>query len=374
MKTVKTFLLVSTLLVVSLLVGNSQVLAGNSDYDGGFAIKSEDSKFTIKVNGFTWARSTYFKPKEGDSQNNFHLGLGRIALSGNAFDPKASYFFQTEVSTFGNNNNISFIDWWHQYTFSPLLSVKMGRFIIPYSRQFYTHPGNLLFPDLSGADLAFNLPRAIGLMASGSKSKISYGAGVVNGIKALDGAPGESNQPGDELSYFGRVEVDILRPFGYLESSAAIAKQPELSIGAALARNQIDYESAGFQKLKVGDLTHNLTIDSGFRYQGLTLQTAYYFRPKDPADDKLEEVNDFGFYAQSGYQIIPGKFEVGARYSMVDFEGVSKTAEYTGGFNYYHSGHNLKFQVDYSLINTKIDGKDASTNDHQVRVQTQILF
>ncbi len=374
-KVIQTFLLVSTLLMVS-----SQVFAGLSDYDNGFMIASGDSQFTMKINGFTQARFTDYRPETGDSQDNFNLGLGRLAFSGKAFDSKASYFFQIEGSTFGNTNNISFIDWWTQYTVSPLLSVTTGRFILPYSRQFYTHPGNLLFTDLSAPDYAFNLPRAIGAMASGSKSKISYGVGVVNGVKALDGSPGENNPSGGELSFFGRVEVAILEPYGYMESTANTSEKPALSIGVAAARNEIDNaridNASGFQNVKVGDKTNNLTADAGFRYLGLTVQGAYYFRTKDPleADVKLESTNDFGFYGQAGYQIIPKKLELAARYALVDFEYVSKTTEYTGGLNYYLSGHNLKVQIDYSLINKEIDGKTGSTNDHQVRAQTQILF
>ena len=51
------------------------------------------------------------------------------------------------------------LDWWIGYDLGKPGSFQMGRFILPYSRQFYTHPGQLLFGDLSAADYAFNLQR-----------------------------------------------------------------------------------------------------------------------------------------------------------------------------------------------------------------------
>ena len=77
---------------------------------------------------------------------------------------------QYEASTFGNNNRVSALDWWMKYSFSPDLAVQAGRFILPYSRQFYTHPGNLLFSDLSAADYAFNLQRAVGTILAAIRS------------------------------------------------------------------------------------------------------------------------------------------------------------------------------------------------------------
>ena len=212
-------------------------------------------------------------------------------------------------------------------------------------------------------------------MASGSQDKISYGVGIVNNIAVLDAGPGvlgESNPPGGELSFFGRVELAILEPYGYMETTARLAAKPTLSIGVAAARNEIDRES-GLQNVAVGDITNNVTVDVGFRLQALTLQGAFHFRAKEPIGG-VDDLNDTGFYAQAGFQVMPEKFEVGTRVSMVDFEDVSTTFEYTVGCNYYLSGHNLKIQVDGSLIHTELEGTAESTNDFQIRAQTQILF
>ncbi len=365
-------------LLIFIIIGYFYVPNSNSDLfasdkNEGIVIIQSNPNLTMTVNGFAQARFTYYDAEYGKNQQNFNLALGRVALSGKAFHPNASYFFQIEGSTFGNSNNISFIDWVIKYKCTATgVVMQMGRIILPYSRQFYTHPGNLLFTDLSAADYAFNLPRALGVMASGSVARINYGVGVVNGIRALDSS-GEVNQPGNELSYFGRLEIDILKSFGYLESSASIVEQPQLSLGIAVAVNEID-NASGFQNLKVDDKTTNLTVDGGLRIKGFVLQSAYYSRENKPADSSISDYTDWGFYIQSGIQVVPEKLEIAARYSTVEFKNLSETFEYTTGVNYYVVNHHLKVQLDYSLIKTEMNNIDNTTQDHRIRFQTQALF
>lgn len=344
-------------------------------YDGGFYVRTEDGSFSLKVNGFAQARYTFFSPDEGEDNHNFDVALARLAFSGTVFDPKVAYFFQFEGSTFGNNNRISMLDWWMQYRFSPELAVKTGRFILPYSRQFYTHPGNLLFTDLSAADYAFNLQRAIGSHAGGQVGRLSYDIAATNSIRALD-AGGQQNF-GDEIAGLGRLELDILDSYGYLESSPTLPSAPQLSVGVAAAFNPID-EASGFQNVLPGDRTVNVTVDAGFRVGPLTLQAAGYYRNIDYQSGGSNG-DDWGYYGQIGYYIVPGRWELAARVSEVMFDNPNNPGvlgdgrEYTAGLNYYLYGHNVKLQLDYSFLeNDPFSGSDSE--DHRVRVQTQILF
>ena len=191
------------------------------------------------------------------------------------------------------------LDWWMQYSFSDQAKVQAGRFILPYSRQFYTHPGNLLFTDLSEADYAFNLQRAVGANLSGKVGKLSYHAVVTNSIRALD-AGGQQNR-GAEVAWQGRLEYDVLESYGYLESSPTPAAAPQLSLGIAAAFNPVD-DGSGFQNVMPGDRTANVTIDGGFRYQGLSFQAAGYYRRN--AFERLSQIgHDWGYYGQVGYYL-----------------------------------------------------------------------
>ncbi len=351
-----------------------QGFAAEDVYDNGFFIRSKDGRYSLTLNGFLQARYTLSAPDTGKSRNNFDVALARLAFSGNVFDPKVKYFFQYEATTFGNSNQSTMLDWWMQYSHSQYLNVQAGRFILPYSRQFYTHPGNLLFPDLSEADYAFNLQRAVGAHLSGKVGRLSYHALATNSIRALD-AGGQQNA-GAEVAWQGRLEYDILDPYGYLESSPTPAATPQLSIGVAAAFNPVD-QASRFQNVMPGDRTTNVTIDGGFRYQGLSVQAAGYYRRNNL--EALNEIgHDWGYYGQIGYYLTD-KLEIAGRVSGVDFQFANnpRTAgdmrEYMGGFNYYLYGHSVKLQVDYSFLDgDPFVGK--STSADRFRVQTQILF
>ena len=351
-----------------------QGFAAEDVYDKGFFIRSKDGRYSLTLNGFLQARYTLTAPDAGRSRNNFDVALAHLAFSGNVFNPKVKYFFQYETTTLGNSNRSTLLDWWMQYSHSPYLRAQVGRFLLPYSRQFYAHPGHLLFPDLSEADYAFNLHRAIGLHISGKVGRLSYHALATNSIRALD--TGGQQNAGAEVAWQGRLEYDILDPYGYLESSPTLALDPQLSIGMAAAFNPVD-QASRFQNVMPGDRTTNVTIDGGFRYQGLSVQAAGYYRRNN-----LESLNktghDWGYYGQIGYYLTE-KLEIAGRISGVDFQFANnpRTAgdmrEYMGGFNYYLYGHGVKLQVDYSFLDgDPFVGK--STGADRLRVQTQILF
>ena len=345
-------------------------------YDGGFYVKTEDDSFSLRLNGFAQVRYTFFDPQKGKSNNNFDVALARLAFSGHVFDPKFTYFMQYEASTFGNNNRVSALDWWMKYNLSPDLAVQAGRFILPYSRQFYTHPGNLLFSDLSAADYAFNLQRAVGAHAGGKFGPLAFDGAVTNSIRALD-AGGQQNI-GRDLAWLGRLELDILEPYGYLESSPTPVSAPQLSVGVAAAFNPID-EASTFQNVLPGDRTTNATIDAGFRWDRFTLQAAGHFRHNNLKAPGKKDSDDWGYYVQAGFYLVPEHWELAARVSGVDFGRANNPAvlgdimEYTGGLNYYLYGHNVKLQMDYSFIDTdRFVG--GHRGDHRLRVQTQFLF
>lgn len=347
-------------------------------YDDGFYIRSKDKPFSLVANGFAQFRYTLDAPEKGHTNQNFDVGLARLALSGTMFDPKLNYFMQFQGSTFGNNNNITMLDWWMKYTYAPEFALQGGRFVLPYSRQFYTHPGNLLFSDLSEADYAFNLPRGIGAHVSGKLGPLSYHAAALNSVRALD-APGQQNV-GSNIGALGRLELDILKPYGYYESSPKAAAEPQLSVGVAVAYNPIDGASS-FQNLIAKDSTTNVTLDLGFRWEQLSIQGAGYYRRDKFTTPGLSDGNDWGYYSQLGYYLVPGKLELAGRVSGVEFDKLNasgvfrKTTAYTGGLNYYIYGHNLKLQTDYSFLdNENFRGQAKARDAHRFRFQAQFLF
>lgn len=374
-------------------------------YNGGFFIATQDKSYSMYVNGLFQVRYTGFKPQSsveslGESDagtNTFDVFLGRLALSGSVFDPNLKYFLQLQGSTAGNNNTITMLDWFTSDTFSKQVTVQVGRSWTPYTYEYYDNPGNYLFADLSTAEYAFVLPRAIGAQVYGQIGKASYALMVANSIPALD-ASGQENFNA-KLATIGHLQYDILAPYGYVETDPSGAAKPELTFWASAAYNPVD-ASSGFENLTAGDTTVNATSTVGFRYKYFSLQPTGYYRQTTPVSGAPAN-NSWGYGEQAGIYLVPKKFEFAERVSGVNWGapdyGVGSTpatgsslpventwyvgpgfsyhrvAEDSAGLNYYLHGHNAKIQMSYSYLhgNTFADKSFAA---NRVWVQTQIMF
>ena len=73
----------------------------------------------MQVSAFAQFRYAFDGPRFAADSQTFDLNLGRIALTGNAFTPDLTYFFQIEGSTLGNANRISMIDAWMRVSVAP---------------------------------------------------------------------------------------------------------------------------------------------------------------------------------------------------------------------------------------------------------------
>lgn len=351
-------------------------------YDNGIFIRSRDKNYSLFINAFGQLQYALVAVNGNVVSNGFHIVFGRIVVSGNLFSQKLSYFAQIDGSTLGDNNNVTMLDWWMKYTFSSYLYVLAGRWLVPYSRQFLTHPGNLLLPDLSPADYAFNLPRAIGVQLGGTAGRVSYDVFLTNSIRAL--GLGTQVNRADSISGGGRIELAILKPYGYQESMPNPPAGIQLSVGVALAFNPVA-EDSSFQNVEAGDDTFNLTTDVGFRWQRLTVQAAFYYRhlTSRAVDDS------FGYYGQAGVYVLRQRLELAARVSGALFgsrfpiPGLTNVTngsptEYSGGLNVYLFGHGAKLQTDYSYIQNELFGSAlfpaATLGAHRFRIQTQVMF
>jgi len=368
-------------------------------YDNGFFLRSADDTFSMCVNGLFQTRYTWFDPRSSvaplggrpGAVNNFDVYLGRLAVSGTAFDPKLKYFLQFQGSTAGNTNTVTMLDWFISREFSKHLTIQAGRFWTSYSYEYNDSPANYLFADLSTAEFAFALPRAVGVQVSGQVGRLGYAGMVSNGIPALD-ASGQENF-GSRPAYLGHIQIDLLRPYGGLETDPAPAgvRRPELTLWFSAASNPV-VASSQFENVSAGDRTTNATATVGFRQGFLSLQGTGYFRRTRPADGSPS--NDAtGFGEQAGYYLRPGKLELaervsGVRWGTVDYLPVSALVNtwYAGptfpyrtvtersiGLNYYMHGHHAKVQLSYSYLSGQTFS-GAPYGASRVWVQEQLQF
>jgi hypothetical protein len=368
-------------------------------YDKGFFLRSHHQKFSLYINGLAQTRYTFFKPNSisqfganNPAVSNFDLFLGRLAVSGNVFEPDLKYFFQIQGSTAGNSNTISLLDWFTSKTFNPYLTIQAGRSWTFYSYEYYDNPGTYLFADLSTAEYAFLLQRAIGLQISGQAGKLGYGAEVANSVPALDAA-GQENLHG-QMAYIGNLHYDILEPYGWEETDPTQegAAKPELSLWASGMYNPVEYNST-FQNEVSGDKTYGSTASILFRYRYLSFQGTGYYR-RTIQHLSLPSYDSWGFGEQAGYYLVPAQWEIAERITGVwwgageipstggsentwfsgpgDFSYHSVT-EYSVGLNYYLYGHNAKIQAAYSYLAGQ-SFNDAGFGANRVWLQSQIMF
>lgn len=374
-------------------------LAPADIYNNGFFVSAQDKSYSLFVNGLFQTRFTWFNPGASVAQfgaspasvNNFDVYLGRFAASGSVFSPTLKYFLQFQGSTAGNGNGATLLDWFTSKTFSKYLTLQAGRFWTPYTYEYYDSPGNYLFADLSTAEFAFVLPRAVGLEAYGQAGRLSYAGVIANSIPALD-APGQENFS-SRVAYIGNVHYDILAPYGYIETdpSQSAVKKPELTIWGSGAYNPITGASS-FENVTAGDKTVNATSTLGFRYGYFTLQTTGYYRRTTPVT-LLPPDNSWGYGEQAGYYLIPARLELAERLSGVNWGAAHFLAsdfavntwysgpnfpyhnitEHSVGLNYYLFGHHAKLQVSYSYLTGDTFSR-ATFNANRIWIQSQIMF
>ena len=371
------------------------VLAG---YDNGFFIRSADGNYALTANGLLQLRYTGFKPHSGNAffvpgtgfVNNFDVFLGRLALSGNVLDPTINYFFQYQGISATNSNAVGMLDWWLSKSFSKAFTLKAGRTWTSYTYEYNDSPATYMFADLSSAEYAFSLPRAIGAEASGQVGKFSYAAMVANSIPALD--VGAQDNFNNKLAYIGHVGVDLLAPYGGVETDPkrTHTEKTALSFWGSLGYNPVTAPSS-FENVNAGDTTINGTATLGFRAGLFSLQNTGYWRRTRAAASPLSD-DSWGYGVQGGYYLVPHRFELVGRIDGVNWGALHFAATGSGntwfagpsfpyktmqedsfGFNYYFHGHNAKVQAAYSYLH----GHDFSFVNYaanRIWLQSQLMF
>lgn len=349
-------------------------------YDNGFKLSTNDNRFSLAVNGLVQARYTLNAPSKytGDTNQGFDLALGRLFFSGTAFDPNLSYFFFYQSSTLGDNNLVQTIDWWGKYQLSDI-GIKAGRILPQYSRQFYTDIGKYLFMDLQQPEYAFSLQRTPGIEFSNKTGKWTTSLTIGNSVRALDSA-GQENL-GAKLAGIGRIVYDVLDPYTYVQESIPdIVETPQFSLGVAGGYNPIDADSKLQNTIKGMD-TYNVTADIGYRYKLFSTEGAFFWR-QDTNSTSVNPAstisNDYGWYGQAGYYLLPKRLELAGTANQVVFQhdnGSSYKNQTIGsvGLNYYFYEHHFKLQSDYSYISGQ-DWTGHGLEDNRVRLQAQVYF
>jgi len=360
----------------------------------GLEIKSTDGDFKLVTR--IRAQMRYTLEDAEELSHGFQLRRARLMFKGNVFGKDNTYKFELAVApkdiglkSTGTISKSPLLDWYFQFNQQRDLTLRMGQYKVPYSRQRVVSSGNLQMVDRSIVNGEFNLDRDLGF---DFRSKDLFGLNMLRYYAGAYMGEGHSSYANGDLGmmYLARVEALPLGLFkDYRESDHKRYDKPKLSIGLGYGLVQQAKKNKGIIGSTPADGgttdTQNLTADLSFRYSGISMEGAYFWRegtrnPGDATDESgaaipTEEArNGSGYYVQGGY-LLPNNSELSLRYGqIIPADGdtsLSEKSEAGLGLSKYIGSHSFKVQGDLFRIWSE---EGFAEGDTQFRVQIQMAY
>ena len=368
-------------------------------YKKGFYFETTDKEFSMKMTGRLQMRYGYedldnnHDTEEEQDNSSFRLRRARLKWDGSAFK-YTKYKIELALKSTGavdGSKAVELIDWWASYNKNPALSVQFGQWKVPFNRQRVISSSKLQLIDRATSQDEFTQDRQVGAMLHGKlfNKKFEYYAGMFNG-----NGRNESSNGNNENLYIARVSWNPFETFGSgigeKESDLDWSEKPKAHISAAIAFDGGADETIALKRIgtitaKEVDKT-SIVGEYGLKYKGFSTKAEVYWRKYDGIDTSENDTNpstkviDRGFFVQGGYFLIPKKFELAGRYSLVDFDNQRTTdakRETTVGLTWFFEGHGHKIQANWVREDNEqsnVAGARSDDIDNFYRLQYQIAF
>lgn len=399
-------------------------------YNKGFFIQTADNKNKLVINGYTQFRYTYLDSnsrsgipsgatsKEGNS-NGFDFRRARFSLSGNVLTPDLTYMFQGDFAgSSSNNGNFQMTDYYLAYRFNPMLNVRAGSFLVPFTYAEYVSSGQQ-FVDFASSLIPFDPARALGVSLFGEimPTKLSYEVNMNDGSKTNTlGKSDDTTSTGkldNRMAFYGRMQfagAGALSDFGdesdlrkdnstlawmlggaagYESQNSSTNAFPGTQNSLSVTGLPVNGGGTGYTSAALNGDAYRATLDGHLKYRGLSTSAALFFQQINqnpgagvtlPYGSGNTSFYETGVYAQAGYFVYAKKLELAVRYSGIQVEGQAQHVdEYTGGANWYFMGQNNKLQADVTWMpraftNDTSTGQVVNTEDLLFRLQWQVKF
>jgi hypothetical protein len=347
--------------------GLASQLAGAVRYDDGLVLATADDAYRIQVGGHLVGR-WQLDDIDGDTTQRFALGAARVGVRGVV---AATTGFALLVELAGGHAALR--DAYLDKTFGPL-TLRVGQFKRPFSRQQLVPLASLQLTDRAitdawlgaGRDVGAALLRRPGPRGRGVELALAAFNGTSFGPAGAGGAPAGAGGAG-----LGALAAVDGRPVltarvgwtsryqdGYEESDLD-GGPPRLAIGAGYLVDLADGARA--------DMTHQAGVDLSLKGYGWSLLGAgYLVRADDPLGVRT---TSYGYHAQLGKLLVPGRLELAARVAQVP-SGDEALHEVLGAATLFRSGHRLRWTVEGGA--QRVTG--AGDMDWTFRAQTQVVF
>ncbi len=387
-------------------------------YDNGFFIRKDDD-FKLQANAlldfrYTYARAVNVNGDPGTSlghsyagdMSGFSLYNAQLAISGNIFK---NVIFKA-MGNFGSNTSFTapsagtfqINELWAGYRFSPEMSIRGGALVIPIIPiKTLANYGGSQFPDAAETSTPFAPGYGMGVDVYGVLANKTFSYDVMLGNGSNSQSLVDSAVPGggrdNRLSFYTREQFagsgklsDFLDEpdlqnhqafvwiagggLGYESRNSSASAFPSAQTTTTIGGLSTD-PSPGFLLTKYtldGNL-YRSALDLRTKYKGWSTYTQLMYQQINGNGVVIphlatNSVGQFGYFVQSGYFVIPKKFEIAARFGQIMTTDLPNHMEaYTLDLNYYIYGENAKVQ----LAETYIPNESAGTNSNGTIINTQ---
>lgn len=349
--------------------------------------------FSISVRGRAQVR--YALVTDGtDLSHELTARRARLLVSGHLVSPHVRYNLHVGFSDqdFERGNPSPLYDAWLELTHLRDLNLRVGQFLVPFTRQRTISAFFLQMVDRPGPIFELNLDRDVGIMLSSSD------LGGLNGrfgYRLFVGMGDGRNRAAGNAGLLYAFRFD-LKPFGGFDDTTETdlerLPRPRLAVGLGAAYNHDSVRALGTRgadyALGTFDTVHG-SCDVMLKVGGFTLMVEAVLRwarrarltGTDAMGRRVEEWSRsaWGYFAQVGY-VFPRPVELAVRYGRLValdptdpalVQHVAQRGQEAGAsLSFYIAAHVLKLQGDYFYL----FGDDPAAGAHQARVQLQALF
>ncbi len=341
--------------------------AGTAGFDKGFFIKSDDGKFSLKLNGrvqpfYTLTRTT--EPR--DYASAFEIRRARLSLGGNIHSKQLSYKFQAD---FGKGF-VSLKDFHADLEVAEDTWIRVGQWKRPFSRQQINSSSKLEVTDRAITDKAFGAGRDIGIAIRNDYEKspeLEWIVGVFNGtgdgsriksVTTIDDMTGDATTVTTlPTNVPAKLKPALIARVGLNRNGLKGYDEPDLEggplrwgVGASVwLEGDYDDDDKSNQKVE---------LDYIAKVEGFSTSGGVYAQTEQDGPGVADAAKSLvGFHVQAGYMAMPKLMQVVARYGLVsDLVADDKTArdqqEISVGANYFGYGHDAKLAGAVRLIKT----------------------
>jgi hypothetical protein len=421
MKKVLTWLIVVFISITGVVAEAEEMPPDNQNagYDGGFFIKNSDGSFRLNINGRVQPLLQLEKSEGSEAAWSFRIRRARldfgavIAEKGHA---DISVQHSTDSSRFQDINLASVTT---GYDFFIAFKVVAGTTGIPLSMggptsslAFHMIEPAIVFTQKDGGPItplrsSFGNPDGLGIEFTGDIGKFFYDLSIVNGAAQPVKAKAAFDSTGAPIVDSTGAQINIEDAMGGVETNYDLNFNKRVSAGARVAYNildpvplmQMDLPYSDKPKLTVSmganyqgkrqDPTNDVVVTriltgstgAAFRWRGFSITSEIFGRRtklSDPGTAAWFEMSmdDFGYYTDTGYFIVPNKFEVAGVVGQIFREGPNNNSyQFGGALNYYLKGNNFKAQLAYTLSGIYNDVTNAQiTKTHFIGTMLTASF